>query len=167
MAITDCISFDTFNLHPYAFDHFDKSQLSPGSALHCFGAAKDFKGEEFKPFHVQGMMGVSLEHLCLIMGLDFPNHIKIDVDGIEQKVVTGASKILQDERLKSVLIEISSKNKTENPVYEQFMKAGFIEDNDYNEHSSKQLKGSPWEECHNIKKHGKSLLGSLLGMLFQ
>lgn len=37
---------------------------------------------------------------------DFPTHIKIDVDGIKDKIVQGAPKTLADPRLKSVSIEL-------------------------------------------------------------
>lgn len=37
----------------------------------------------------------------------FPNYIKVDVDGIEEMVLLGALKTLQDPRLKSVLVEVS------------------------------------------------------------
>jgi hypothetical protein len=38
--------------------------------------------------------------------LPFPTHIKIDVDGLEERGVNGAQRTINDPRLKSVLIEI-------------------------------------------------------------
>ena len=40
----------------------------------------------------------------------FPNYIKIDVDGIEDKIIEGAEKTLRDSRLKSVLIELDTRD---------------------------------------------------------
>jgi len=40
-----------------------------------------------------------------------PNHIKIDVDGYELEVIQGMKKILNNNNLHSVLIEINSFNK--------------------------------------------------------
>ena len=37
-----------------------------------------------------------------------PDHIKIDVDGLEHKVLAGGRKVLADRRLKSVLVEINT-----------------------------------------------------------
>jgi len=39
--------------------------------------------------------------------LPIPNHIKIDVDGNEQKVIDGFGEILHDKRLKSIMVEIN------------------------------------------------------------
>ena len=39
-------------------------------------------------------------------GIRFPNHIKIDVDGVEKSIVKSMSKVLHDARLKSIMIEI-------------------------------------------------------------
>jgi hypothetical protein len=36
-----------------------------------------------------------------------PNHIKIDVDGIESKVIAGAKETLQSQELRSLMIEIN------------------------------------------------------------
>lgn len=36
-----------------------------------------------------------------------PNHIKIDVDGIEPKVIAGAKETLQSQELRSLMIEIN------------------------------------------------------------
>jgi hypothetical protein len=38
--------------------------------------------------------------------MDFPNLIKIDVDGNEYRIIQGMKVILKDRRLKSVAIEI-------------------------------------------------------------
>ena len=37
----------------------------------------------------------------------FPNHIKIDVDGLEAKVIRGARETLRDKRLKSLSVELN------------------------------------------------------------
>jgi hypothetical protein len=39
-------------------------------------------------------------------GFDMPTHIKIDVDGTELDVLRGARRVLADERLRTLLIEI-------------------------------------------------------------
>jgi FkbM family methyltransferase len=43
----------------------------------------------------------------------FPTHIKIDVDGTEDRVVAGMSTTLADRRLKSLLVEVSQVSKEE------------------------------------------------------
>ncbi len=64
----------------------------------------------------------------------FPNYIKIDVDGQEDKIVDGMAKVLCDPRLKSVLIEI---NGPTDPIRRRFIAAGFTDANEYTELSRK------------------------------
>ena len=40
--------------------------------------------------------------------LPFPQYLKIDVDGIEEQIIGGASRALADRRLRSVLIELNT-----------------------------------------------------------
>ena len=61
--------------------------------------------KDFTPVHIQGSIGLTLDSLVNDYGLEQPNHIKIDVDGIEQQVVAGGDKIFASEQLKSVLVE--------------------------------------------------------------
>jgi FkbM family methyltransferase len=54
-------------------------------------------------------MVTRLDSLTRMKNLPFPNHIKIDVDGIEEQVLAGGRGMLSDVRIKSVLIEISGR----------------------------------------------------------
>jgi len=42
----------------------------------------------------------------------FPNHIKIDVDGFESKIIDGGRKTLKDDRLKLIMFEVDESNPT-------------------------------------------------------
>ena len=75
-----------------------------GSDLHSFGIAENCSARPFQPFHKQGTVGLSLGCRCQVLGLDFPNHVKIDVDGLEEKIVVDAAQTLEDRRFKSVLV---------------------------------------------------------------
>jgi FkbM family methyltransferase len=149
IAISDHLSFDIFNLHPMGFELTDKGKFTPGSALHCFGSTIDFQGENFTPFHTQGNIGVSLDYLIYELNCDFPDHIKIDVDGHEEKVINGSLKTINDKRLKTVLIEISESEGEKKSISCLLEGAGLVEDTNYQEHSSAALKGTPFEMCHN------------------
>lgn len=78
-----------------------------GRALNCFGAATDENGAIFKPAFKQGVISFSLDSYLSRYRDIFPTHIKIDVDGLEPKIILGAAATLQDKRLKSVSIEIN------------------------------------------------------------
>lgn len=149
LALTDKLCFDIFYLHPNNFEEMAGGQLVPGSALHSFGEEKDYSGKSFRPFHTQGTIGVHLDYLWGVWGLEFPNHIKIDVDGLEEKIINGATKTLEDRRLKSVLIEISEKTGGADPIRRRLTQAGFTQVKDFAAHSSEQLKGTAYEDTVN------------------
>ena len=150
IVITDQLCFDTFNLHPENFEKIVAGKkLAAGSSMHSFGGVEDFTGSEFQPFHVQGAVGVPLDYLWQSWGMDFPNHLKIDVDGLEDKVITGGAQTLQDQRLKSILIEVSGKLGDADPILQRIIQAGFTRVTDFSEHSSKMLKDTPYEDCVN------------------
>ena len=146
VAITDRLCFNQFYLNPRNFETATPDDgLVPGSALHSFGAPVDETGSEFRSFHQQGTVGVSIDHLWQEWGLDFPNHVKIDVDGLEEKIIAGGERTLEDPRLRSVLVEISTHTGHPGLIVERLTGSGFDEVTDFAAHSSDLLQGSPWE----------------------
>ena len=53
----------------------------------------------------------------------FPDYIKIDVDGAEESIILGMTETVQNEKLRSVVIEVS--DKSEPAISDFFHKAGF------------------------------------------
>jgi FkbM family methyltransferase len=53
----------------------------------------------------------------------FPNYIKIDVDGAEESIIAGMRDTVQDQRLRSVVIEVN--DKSEPAILKFFYQAGF------------------------------------------
>jgi FkbM family methyltransferase len=82
-------------------------KTEPGSAGSNFGKAPCAGGQPLKVSFKQAMMGVSIDDFIKQFNPKFPNHIKIDVDGIEHDIIEGAKKTLLDKRLKSVLVELN------------------------------------------------------------
>jgi FkbM family methyltransferase len=76
-----------------------------GAALHAFGEPESHAGR-FQPKFSQAMLGLSVDDAVSLMGITPPDHIKLDVDSIEDKILRGARATLP--RVKSVLIEIES-----------------------------------------------------------
>lgn len=87
------------------FESFHVSSMDPGSAMHGFGAPSNYRLEGARTLMQQGMLGVSLDFLVYELGLPVPQHIKIDVDGLEQAILQGGKTLLADQRVQSVLIE--------------------------------------------------------------
>lgn len=108
VAISDKTQFGTLNL----------SQAGVGGSCHTFGEP------HFKSLH-QGCYGVTLDGL-VESGLPQPDHIKIDVDGLESNVVAGAKKTLQ--KVKSVLIEINTNSSIHTDIVQHLQSLGFSYD---------------------------------------
>ena len=67
----------------------------------------DHNLNEIKTKYKQGIFSTTLDDLFNNWKLPQPNYLKIDVDGIEFKIISKSNKILLDNKLKSVLIEIN------------------------------------------------------------
>ncbi len=80
------------------------AKFDPGSSCHTFGECVTYKGKEMREDFAQGSVSVRLDDLLAI--LPPPDLIKIDVDGLEPKVVWGALDCIEVAR--SVLIEIDT-----------------------------------------------------------
>jgi FkbM family methyltransferase len=87
-------------------DQFYMSNTEIGSALHSFSQATDWQGKTFSPKFKQGVIGFSIDEFIRKFSPKFPTHIKIDVDGIESKIVEGGRETIADPRLKSVFVEL-------------------------------------------------------------
>lgn len=96
IALSDSTEVNTFYM----------SETTIGTALHGFGEKSTLCKKEESELYQQAMLGFSIDSFLEHFKVPYPNHIKIDVDGIEKKIINGASKTFKDERLKSVMIEI-------------------------------------------------------------
>jgi len=79
-----------------------------GGAGSSFGEPIDESGETFIPTFAQGAIGISIDELIEVFKLPAPNRIKIDVDGIEEQILAGATNTLALDMLKSVSVEIDA-----------------------------------------------------------
>jgi len=99
-----CIAFnDTTRL-----DSLYMANTKLGGALNSFAEAVDWKGQSLTVSFKQAMIGFSIDDFVRQFNPVFPNHIKIDVDGIENRIIKGAELTLSDKRVKSVLVELDS-----------------------------------------------------------
>lgn len=67
----------------------------------------------------------SIDDLVFRHKLTAPSHIKIDVDGIEHRIIYGAERTLQMPQMKSVLVELNEKSRHDREV------PGFLDRNGY------------------------------------
>ena len=64
---------------------------------------------------------MSLDECIKLLNLEKPNYIKIDVDGNDLLVLEGAKKLLYEDSVKEIFVEIDDKIYTNNEI-ENFMK---------------------------------------------
>ena len=87
----------------------------PGGNRSQFGQ-EDLENMKMSATHIQGMFGVTLDDLCGQWGFPVPNYMKIDVDGIEIPILQGASAVLANPALKSVIIELGTDTEQEKAI---------------------------------------------------
>ncbi len=103
------------------FNYYD---LIPGGSLHTFGNPIDHKGEVFTPVLTQLMLSFRLDDLIDQFKIPQPNHIKIDVDGIEKAVLEGSQDTLSRSSLRSVNVELEE-GQGEREITELLLGKGF------------------------------------------
>lgn len=110
----------------------DKSEISalmvpaiadtPGGAGATFGENYDNYQREIDVSYRLNTIGISVDDLVDRFGMTVPNHIKLDIDGIQDKVIAGMSGTLKNARLRSLMLELQPVNEPHNKqVYDTVM----------------------------------------------
>jgi FkbM family methyltransferase len=87
---------------------FINSNADEGGALNAFGVNYGHDGEPINKLVEYSVIGFSLDDLKNIGAIkEPPSLIKIDVDGIEHLILSGATKTLSADTCKSVYIEVN------------------------------------------------------------
>jgi len=80
-----------------------------GSALRQFGKRGDVS--RYWPTKTgtcaQGMIGFSIDDFVQRFNQGFPSHLKLDVDGLEIDILSGATETIRDPRMRSIMVELS------------------------------------------------------------
>jgi FkbM family methyltransferase len=98
-----------------------------GAALHQFGEAGErspYAEEALRPA-MHAALGFTVDDFIQLFNPPFPRHLKIDVDGRERAILSGAATTLRDSRLETVLIELSVTNKEDEAAVDILHEAGF------------------------------------------
>ncbi len=111
-------------------DRLYMTGLNAADSGHEFGAEVDPHLKPIKAAFAQGSLGYTLDEFLSLKALPVPNHIKIDVDGIEHLVVRGAHETFRRPELKSVLIEISPHIEEHAKLIDTMSGFGFAFDHD-------------------------------------
>ncbi|MDC0450143.1 FkbM family methyltransferase [Pelagibacteraceae bacterium] len=84
-----------------------ESEFIEGWSMNTFGDPIDHQGKKFKSKQSYSIFGNNINFYIENKILDFPNYIKIDVDGLEHKILKGGNKCLENEKLESISIELN------------------------------------------------------------
>jgi len=90
------------------FSRLNMRDMRAGGSNHSAGAALDFNLRPITAAFQQGCVICRLDDLVDRGSIPIPSRIKIDVDGFEHKVVSGAVRTLENPRVKSLLIETNT-----------------------------------------------------------
>jgi len=109
------------------FAEFSLSSIDIGGSQSAFGVDYGFNGEAIEKFLTYQTLGFTLDELFHIGALkDYPTLIKIDVDGIEHLILSGAVNTLKNPICRSVLIEVLDAFTEQASVVKEIMEnAGF------------------------------------------
>lgn len=107
-----------------AISNFRLTSTEWGGALSTFDKDFDDSGNKIQSEFIYNTIGFDIDHLVEATKIPLPDHIKIDVDGLEHFILAGAQKVIINA--KSVLIEINDNFEEQRAVSEKHMtKAGF------------------------------------------
>ena len=114
----------------------DLSLRVAGGSLHSFAEARNDQDQPFVPAFRQGAVAFPLDELVGRCGLPVPNHIKIDVDGIEPGIVKGGRAVLADRSVRSVLVELNTARDDHWEIVDTMLEFGF----DYSEEQAQRAR---------------------------
>lgn len=138
-----------FNIPLSDRTHLDRLHLSvldAGAANHSLGASVDYNGRPRPETFRQGAVSFSLDDFIATFSPPFPNHLKLDVDGIEPAIIAGAKRTLADARVKSLLIEINEDLPEAMGIVATLKSLGFTATK--NDHA-RMFDGGPYDHLYN------------------
>lgn len=114
----------------HSFGYFSMSTTELGGAISEFSEQGQIStlqcgNYEKKLAFTEGMFAYSIDELVYEKGFICPDYIKIDVDSIEEKIIYGAERALEEGCVKSILVELNDKLEESKNVTEFLKQRGF------------------------------------------
>lgn len=113
----------------------------------------DDDGNHFAPLKEYSVMTFSLDRFIKEFSKNYPDHIKVDVDGAEDRIIEGMKQTLHQSTLKSLLIEVNWNKKNAQHIVELIKECGFTDNNQLNRlsnHSRYRRKNTASQMAENI-----------------
>lgn len=108
-----------------ALDYLYMPVFSVGTAFNQFGAAPETAAGPGRTGFRQAVFSYTLDTFTEQYASSVPTHIKIDVDGIEDKILAGASRTLASPGLQSLLVELDSNRTEDQDALKGILSKGF------------------------------------------
>jgi FkbM family methyltransferase len=78
-------------------DYLHMANTGAGHSMHAFGQLETVQGR-LAPVFSQAVPGITIDRAREMFGIPAPDHIKLDVDSIEEKILRGAAETLPSVR---------------------------------------------------------------------
>ena len=117
-----CIAFSDEN----KLDQLHMANTEAGHSMHAFGQPNNVRGLIQTKFK-QGVPGFTIDAFRSFYNVEPPQHIKLDVDSIEEHIIRGGTQTLRDH-VTSIIVEIEedTKNLAATPIYGLLIDLGFV-----------------------------------------
>lgn len=118
MALSDVAGLSTLHI----------ADMRIGGSCHSLGEAVDHNHEPLEIVFRQSCIAGTIDELVASGQIPVPNHIKIDVDGFEPKVIAGAAKTLARSEVRSLLVEINQRLEDHLAIVSELNSMGYAHD---------------------------------------
>jgi FkbM family methyltransferase len=109
----------------HALDFLYMPVFSVGTAFNQFGAPAGEDADRSRAGFKQAVFAYTLDDFTERYSPFVPTHIKIDVDGIEAKIIAGASQTLANPAVQSLLVELDRHRADEQEAMNAIQAKGF------------------------------------------
>jgi len=112
-------------------DRLYMAHAEAGQSMHGFGAPRTITGAIAEP-QTQTVPGFTIDRFCEVFAPPPPEHVKLDVDGLEHAIIAGGTQTLR-RHTKSVLVEIdgAARDQGGGAIVAALAAAGFAEDKSF------------------------------------
>jgi FkbM family methyltransferase len=106
-------------------DYLYMPAFSCGTAFNQFGVPPEETGEPSRNAFKQAVISYTMDHFVKQYPQSFPTHVKIDVDGIEAKIIAGAAQTIESPHVQSMLVELDTRLEADLKAIEWIVSKGF------------------------------------------
>ena len=121
------------------------SEFLAGGSCHSLGEEVDYNHAPMRPAFSQGCVSARLDDLIASGAVAEPDHVKIDVDGFEPKVVAGMVRVIEGSKLRSLLIEVNQNLADHRQMVNNLKASGFSYDS--SQVAAAERKSGPFKGC--------------------